>query len=154
MALLPSLVVLAGYGGNAVSASLAVSCCTSAVYTDKSCCVQFILGLPDTLCIACCFGCVLLLRGLRSCLGWRPEPTHPAAQVGLMSTYILDALRYKEGAFMASWLTMGAANLAMIFSTLLLRSETSIPLTLLIFVLNGLSLFLAGAQQLQQPPWG
>lgn len=70
-----------------------------------------------------------------------------------MSTYILDALRYKEGAFMASWLTMGAANLAMIFSTLLLRSETSIPLTLLIFVLNGLSLFLAGAQQLQQAPW-
>lgn len=33
MALLPSLVVLAGYGGNAVSASLAVSCCTSAVNT-------------------------------------------------------------------------------------------------------------------------
>lgn len=61
-----------------------------------------------------------------------------------MATYILDALRYKEGAFMASWLTMGAANLAMIFSTLLLKSEASIPLTLLIFVLNGMSLFLAG----------
>ncbi|EFN59471.1 expressed protein [Chlorella variabilis] len=87
MALLPSLVVLAGFGGNAVSAALAV---------------------------------------------------------GLMATYILDALRYKEGAFMASWLTMGAANLAMIFSTLLLKSEASIPLTLLIFVLNGMSLFLAG----------
>ncbi|KAI3433444.1 hypothetical protein D9Q98_003258 [Chlorella vulgaris] len=87
MALLPSLVVLAAYGGNAVSAALAV---------------------------------------------------------GLMSTYILDALRYKEGAFMASWITMGSANLAMIFSTLLMKSEASIPLTLLIFVLNGLTLFLAG----------
>ncbi len=50
----------------------------------------------------------------------------------------------QEGAFMASWITMGSANLAMIFSTLLMKSEASIPLTLLIFVLNGLTLFLAG----------
>ena len=40
---------------------------------------------------------------------------------------------------------MGCSNLAMIFSTLLMKSEASIPLTLLIFVLNGLTLFLTGA---------
>lgn len=87
LALLPSLGVLAGYGGNAVAAALAL---------------------------------------------------------GLMSTYILDALRFKEGAFLAAWLTMAAANMAMIFSQLLLKSEASGPLTLLIFLLNALTLFLAG----------
>jgi len=65
-------------------------------------------------------------------------------QLGLMSTYILDAIRYKEGAFMAAWLTMGAANVAMIFSQLLLKSEAAVGITLLIFLLNALTLFLAG----------
>lgn len=71
-----------------------------------------------------------------------------------MSTYILDALRYKEGAFMAAWLTMGAANLAMIFSTLLLKSEGGLALTLAIFVLNALALFLTGARALGLGPGG
>lgn len=53
----------------------------------------------------------LLLRPPR----FLPSPV-PPLQLGLMSTYILDALRYKEGAFLAAWLTMGAANVAMIFS--------------------------------------
>lgn len=61
-----------------------------------------------------------------------------------MATYILDAMRYKEGAFMAVWLTMGAANLAAIFSALLLKSDAPVALTLLTFLLNGLTLFLAG----------
>ena len=62
-----------------------------------------------------------------------------------MATYIMDALRYKEGAFMAAWLTMGAANCAAVFSALLLRSEGGIALTLLAFALNALTLFLTGA---------
>jgi hypothetical protein len=86
-ALLPSVLVLAGYGGGAVAAALAV---------------------------------------------------------GLMATYILDAMRYKEGAFMAVWLTMGGANLAAIFSALLLKSDAPVALTLLTFLLNALTLFLAG----------
>ena len=61
-----------------------------------------------------------------------------------MATYILDAMRYKEGAFMAAWLTMGAANLAAIFSALLLKSDAPVALTLLTFLLNALTLFLAG----------
>ena len=61
-----------------------------------------------------------------------------------MATYILDALRYKEGAFLAAWLTMGAANLAMVFSQLLLKSEGGAALTLLVFALNAAALFLAG----------
>lgn len=61
-----------------------------------------------------------------------------------MATYILDAMRYKEGAFMAAWLTMGAANLAAIFSALLLKNDAPVALTLLTFLLNALTLFLAG----------
>jgi hypothetical protein len=30
-------------------------------------------------------------------------PLSPLLQLGLMATYILDALRYKEGAFMSAW---------------------------------------------------
>lgn len=77
--------------------------------------------------------------------GYGGNAVSAALVVGLMATYILDAMRYKEGAFMASWLTMGAAQLAMVFSQLLLRSEGGATLTLLTFVLNALALFLAGA---------
>lgn len=74
-----------------------------------------------------------------------------------MATYILDTLRYKEGAFTAAWLTMGAANAAAVFSGLLLKSEAGLALTLLTFVLNAAALFLAGASQPALrwlPTWG
>ena len=61
-----------------------------------------------------------------------------------MGAYVLDAMRYKEGAFMASWLSMAAANLAMVYSLLALRTEWPLTLALLIFLLNGVTLFLTG----------
>ncbi|PSC73750.1 no exine formation 1 [Micractinium conductrix] len=85
-----------------------------------------------------------LLPSLGVLAGYGGTAVAAALALGLMSTYILDALRYKEGAFTAAWLTMGAAQVAMIFSQLLLRSEAPVGLTLLIFLLNALTLFLAG----------
>ena len=63
-----------------------------------------------------------------------------------MGAYVLDAMRYKEGAFLASWLAMAAANLAMVYSLLTLRTEWPLTLALLIFLLNGVTLFLTGAR--------
>ena len=66
-------------------------------------------------------------------------------QVGAMGAYILDAISFKEGAFGATWLTMGVANMAMVGSVVLSGAEESVLLTVLVLLLSSATLALAGA---------
>eukprot|EP00887_Chlorella_sp_A99_P005591 scaffold1.g5591.t1 len=75
-----------------------------------------------------------------------------ALLVGAMGTYILDAMNYKEGAFGAVWLTMGAANLAMVIS-LVVYSFGQSALTLLILLLAAATLALTGLWATLQFRW-
>lgn len=61
-----------------------------------------------------------------------------------MGVYILDALRFKEGAFAAVWASLGLANLATIMSTLLHDRDQPVVLTILTILINGATLFLTG----------
>lgn len=61
-----------------------------------------------------------------------------------MITYILDALRYREGTFGAVWLTLGAANLSLLISGASFSRSRSIPLGIFIAASNGSLLFLTG----------
>jgi hypothetical protein len=118
LALVPSLVVLAQYGGNAVAGGLVVR--------ETRRCRPIGAALPPP---------------------WTPAHAIArslAAQVGFLAMYILDAVRFKEGAFFANWLTMGAANLALVFSNLLMGSELPFVLSLLGFLLGGATLLLTG----------
>jgi hypothetical protein len=61
-----------------------------------------------------------------------------------MITYILDALRYREGTFGAVWLTLGAANLSLLISGAAFSRSRSIALGFFIAASNGSLLFLTG----------
>lgn len=62
-----------------------------------------------------------------------------------MVTYILDRLRYREGALAAVWMMLGATNFGLIITTVFQSQELSI-LSFLIALSNGLLLFLIGGQ--------
>ena len=160
LALLPSLAVVAGYGGSAVAAALVVSLLRR-LHTRLAPLVEQRDVRHRSCTCACTAGAAFAvergshpksMRPSAAALAMRASPRNAPRnlaprprQLGLMATYILDALRYKEGAFTAAWLTMGAANAAAVFSGLLMKSEAPLALTLLTFVLNAAALFLAGA---------
>ena len=62
-----------------------------------------------------------------------------------MLTYTLDALRYREGALASMWLSLGATNLSLLYTTLTLSLERGVVLSLLTAVANGALLFMTGA---------
>ena len=129
LALLPSLAVLAGYGGNAVAAALAVrrlaaapqsaaalllsiQPSAAAMTLSSSSCMptMHFMQRQKPLPLPCCTG--LASHRSAATLPVNLPPRHslrpcaalsPLLQLGLMATYILDALRYKEGAFMSAW---------------------------------------------------
>lgn len=61
-----------------------------------------------------------------------------------MSTYILDALRYREGTFGAVWLSLGATNLSLLVSGASFSRSRPIFLAALMAVSTGSLLFLIG----------
>lgn len=61
-----------------------------------------------------------------------------------MGVYILDGMRFKEGAFAAAWLTLALVNVSLVVSRLLSDWEQPLLLTVLSFGLNGATLFLTG----------
>ena len=62
-----------------------------------------------------------------------------------MLTFIMDALRYREGALAAVWLSLGLTNMSLLFTTASLALERGIVLSLLTAVCNGSVLFMTGA---------
>lgn len=67
-----------------------------------------------------------------------------------MVTYLLDALRYREGALAAVWLTLGAANMGLIL-TATFMAQRPIPLAALMALCNGFLLALTGTHKLKPP---
>jgi hypothetical protein len=65
-------------------------------------------------------------------------------QAGAMVAYVLDALRQKEGAFAAIWVTLGAVNLTLIFTAAAFPPGRPVILGLCVMVANGATLLLAG----------
>ena len=65
-------------------------------------------------------------------------------QVGTMVTYILDALRYKEAALGAVWVTLGSMNLLMLLSGAMFAVGRPIILSILLMLMNGATLLLIG----------
>ena len=64
-----------------------------------------------------------------------------------MGAYILDGMRFKEGAFAAVWATLGMTNMALVYSTVQLANDLSTALALLTLLLGALTLFLTGARR-------
>ena len=67
-----------------------------------------------------------------------------------MVCYILDALRYKEGALAAVWLTLGSVNLSLWLSGAVLMGGRPLALSLMIGACSGTLLFTTGIQQAMQ----
>ena len=61
-----------------------------------------------------------------------------------MAAYLLDALRVREGALGAVWLTMGAVNLSTIVSVLAFSPTIPALLSLCVAFVSAITLFLTG----------
>jgi hypothetical protein len=75
-------------------------------------------------------------------------PTFVLPQVGAMITYILDALRYREGTFGAVWLALGATNLSLVLSGASFSRSRPILMGVLMAASTGSLLFLTGGYNL------
>ncbi|KAK9785342.1 hypothetical protein WJX73_005937 [Symbiochloris irregularis] len=96
-----------------------------------------------------CFALVPALTVLAGYGGTLPLGTF---LVGSMVTYILDTLRYREGALAAIWIMLGATNFGLILTTVFLSQDRNV-LSLLIALTNGLLLFLTGTWGTLQFRW-
>lgn len=67
-----------------------------------------------------------------------------------MVAYVLDALRQKEGAFAAVWVTLGVVNLTLLFTGAAFPDGRPIPLGLCVMVTNGATLLLTGMARMQE----
>lgn len=56
----------------------------------------------------------------------------------------MDAMRQKEGAFAAVWITLGGVNLTLLFTGAAFPPGRPIPLGMLIMGVNGSALLVAG----------
>ena len=61
-----------------------------------------------------------------------------------MVSYILDAMRYREGALGSVWITLGSINLSMLLSGAVFAAQRPLSLSLLIAICNGTTLFTTG----------
>lgn len=64
-----------------------------------------------------------------------------------MVSYILDAIRYREGALAAIWLTLGTVNLSLWFSEACFLSNRPLVMSFMISICSGITLFATGKQQ-------
>ena len=77
----------------------------------------------------------------------------PASTYYLPSTqvaYIMDVLRYREGALGAIWITLGLANLSMLVSEASFGGSNPILLSAAISLCSGSTLFIVGESDV---PW-
>ncbi len=65
-------------------------------------------------------------------------------QVGAMVVYILDALRYREAAFGAIWATLGSVNLSMLLTGVMFPAGRPIVLGIMVTFASGATLLLVG----------
>lgn len=73
--------------------------------------------------------------------------------VGTVAAYLLDALRVREGALGAVWLTMGAVNLSTIISVLAFSPTIPALLSLCVAFVSAITLFLTGVWATLQFKW-
>lgn len=66
-------------------------------------------------------------------------------QVGAMVTYMLDAMRYREGALGAIWVTLGSVNLSIWVSGALFMGHRPFIMSFMIGICSGISLFITGS---------
>ena len=76
----------------------------------------------------------------------KPMPT------GIQVAYIMDVLRYREGALGAIWITLGLANLSMLVSEVSFGGSNPIILSAAISLCSGSTLFLVGESALHWSP--
>lgn len=71
-------------------------------------------------------------------------------QVGAMVIYILDAIQHREAALLAVWLCLGLMNMSFGLTVLFFTSTSSILISILMAVMNGITLFMTGKRS-EQP---
>ena len=119
LALLPCLVILAGFGGS-------VSICIGMVSaTHRKLCQRG--------------GCIFHKK-----CSYRSVNTRASPQVGSMVIYILDALQHREAALIAVWLSLGLMNMSFGLTALFFTDTRSIMMPILTAFMNGITLFLTG----------
>lgn len=67
-----------------------------------------------------------------------------AMQTGAMVAYVLDALRQKEGAFAAIWVTLGVVNLTLLVTASAFPPGRPVILGLCVMIMNGATLLITG----------
>lgn len=61
-----------------------------------------------------------------------------------MVIYILDAIQHREAALLAVWLCLGLMNMSFGLTVLFFTSTSSILISILMAVMNGITLFMTG----------
>lgn len=67
-----------------------------------------------------------------------------------MIIYILDAVQHREAALLAVWLCLGLMNMSFALTVLFFTSNSSIAISVLMAIMNGITLFMTGKQLGQQ----
>ena len=120
-ALVPSLVVITGFGGS-IALGVLVVCVTPTPLHPHP--------LPPFL--------RTVSQNVTSCT------RNALLQVGAMVVYILDALRYREAAFGAIWATLGSVNLSMLLTGVMFPAGRPIVLGIMVTFASGATLLLVG----------
>lgn len=126
LALLPCLAILAGFGGN-------VSVCIGMVGHTSN--VSSMQAQHKPTKNPCHMTCVISLSHV---------------QVGAMIIYILDAVQHREAALLAVWLCLGLMNMSFALTVLFFTSNSSRVISVLMAIMNGITLFMTGEQLGQQ----
>ena len=71
-------------------------------------------------------------------------------QVGAMIIYILDAVQHREAALLAVWLCLGLMNMSFALTVLFFTNNSSRVISVLMAIMNGITLFMTGKQLCQQ----
>ena len=67
-----------------------------------------------------------------------------------MIIYILDAVQHREAALLAVWLCLGLMNMSFALTVLFFTSNSSRVISVLMAIMNGITLFMTGEQLGQQ----
>ncbi|WPT14438.1 hypothetical protein PSENEW3_00000568 [Picochlorum sp. SENEW3] len=95
----------------------------------------------------------VLLTSLLVLVGYGGPAVAGVLITGSMLAYVMDAMRYKEGSFLAVWMSLALSNLAMGYSTLFLDNEYSIMVAVLGLLISSGVLFLTGCWATLQFKW-
>ena len=80
------------------------------------------------------------------------KPVLAALSIGAMTSYIMDALQYREGAFTCAWLTLTFADIAFVYA-LLTSSDAPVPLQVAMVFTMGAVAALSGMWASLQFKW-